>query len=67
MYKKVTYEIDDVRMVSKYYPGNFGAPGVKRSDRRHRTAEEVRKNNDRIRIRKLQRIILTSGKGGLCI
>lgn len=64
MYKKVTYEIDDVRMVSKYYPGNFGAPGVKRSDRRRRTAEEVRKNNDRIRIRKLQRIILANFREG---
>lgn len=60
MYKKVTYEIGDVRMVSKYYPGNYGAPGVRRSDRRRRTSEEVRKNNDRNRMRKLQRIILAN-------
>ena len=60
MYKKVTYEIGDVRMVSKYYPGNYGAPGVRRSDRRRRTSEEVRKNNDRNRLRKLQRIILAN-------
>ena len=64
MYKKVTYEIGDVRMVSKYYPGNYGAPGVKRSDRRRRTSEEVRKNNDRNRMRKLQRIILANFPNG---
>ncbi len=64
MYKRVTYEIGDVRMVSKYYPGNYGAPGVKRSDRRQRTSEEVRKNNDRNRMRKLQRIILANFPNG---
>lgn len=64
MYKKVTYEIGDIRMVSKYYPGNFGAPGVRRADRRRRTSEEVRKNNERARIRKLQRIILANFRNG---
>ena len=64
MYKRVTYQMDDIRMVSKYYPGNFGAPGVKRADRRHRTPEEIAKNNERIRIRKLQRIILANFRTG---
>ena len=64
MYKRVTYEMDDIRMVSKYYPGNFGAPGVKRADRRHKTAEEIARNNERIRIRKLQRIILANFRDG---
>ena len=64
MYKRVTYEMGDIRMVSKYYPGNFGAPGVKRADRRHRTAEEIARNNERIRIRKLQRIILANFRDG---
>ena len=64
MYKRVTYEMDDIRMVSKYYPGNFGAPGVKRADRKQRTAEEIARNNERIRIRKLQRIILANFRDG---
>lgn len=64
MYKRVTYQIDDIRMVSKYYPGNFGAPGVKREERKRRTPEEIQKNNERIRIRKLQRIILANFRHG---
>ena len=64
MYKRVTYQMDDIRMVSKYYPGNYGAPGLKRAERRHRTAEEIARNNERIRIRKLQRIILANFRTG---
>lgn len=64
MYRRVTYEIGDVRQVSKYYPGNYGAPGVPRSERRKRTEDEIRKNNERIRIRKLQRIILANFREG---
>ena len=43
MYKRVTYDFGNVRQVLKYYPGNYGAPGLSRSKKRKRTGEEIRK------------------------
>ena len=42
------------------YPGNFGAPGVSRSEKRKRTSDEIAKQNESNRIRKLQRLILAN-------
>ena len=55
---------DDIRQVGKYYPGNFGAPGMGRERKRNRTTEEIRKANQRNRIRKVQRIILANFRHG---
>lgn len=64
MYKRVTYDFGNVRQVLKYYPGNYGAPGLSRSKKRKRTGEEIRKNNERSRVRKLQRLILANFRTG---
>lgn len=50
----------DILQVSKHYPGNFGAPGVARHERKKATPEEIGKNNHRNRVRRLQRIILAN-------
>ena len=64
MYKRVTYDFGNLRQVLKYYPGNYGAPGLSRTKKRRRTGEEIKKNNERSRVRKLQRIILANFRTG---
>ena len=64
MYIRTTCRIGDICQVGKYYPGNFGAPGLGRSRKRRRTPEEMDRNNQRNRARKLQRIILANFRNG---
>ena len=64
MYKRVTYDFGNLRQILKYYPGNYGAPGLSRTKKRRRTGEEIKKNNERSRVRKLQRIILANFRTG---
>ena len=64
MYEQITCRIPhpggDIVQISKHYPGNYGAPGRRRSERAKATPEEIEKNNHRNRVRKLQRIILAN-------
>lgn len=53
-----------VRHVEKYYPGNYGAPGEKRGKKRKLTPEDVRRQNERNRWRRVQRLILKNFKEG---
>lgn len=50
--------------IEKCYPGNYGAPGKERGEKRRRTQEEIRKQNERNRWKRLQRIILLNFKKG---
>lgn len=58
IYKKKIYDMGVVQMIEKCYPGNYGAPGQKRNTKQKRTPEEIRKQNETNRWRRLQRIIL---------
>ncbi len=46
------------------YPGNYGAPGRKREGRKGRTPEQIERQNEFNRIRRLQRIILANFRPG---
>lgn len=46
--------------IEHYYPGNYGAPGMKRAEKRKRTPEEIKKQNERNRVKFLQRLILAN-------
>lgn len=57
MYIKKQCRINDKIEIEKHYPGNFGAPGVKREPKRKRTPEEMAKQNLWRKIRYLTRLI----------
>lgn len=63
-YVRITCDLGGIIQVSKHYPGNFGAPGQQRSQRKERTPEEIEKANRRNRTRTLQRIILANFREG---
>lgn len=46
------------------YPGRYGAPGCSRSKKKDRTPEQIEKQNETNRIRKLQRLILANFRPG---
>lgn len=60
MYVKKIYDLGWVKEISKYYPGNYGAPGVKRGARRKRTPEDIERQNKANREKKVQRLILAN-------
>ncbi len=64
VYRKVIYDMGVVVQIEKSYPGNFGAPGEKRGKKKKPTPEDVRRQNERNRWRKVQRLILMNfGEG----
>lgn len=64
MYWKKEYNLGDVIQIEKCYPANYGAPGMPRKKKRKRTPDEIRKQNETNRWRKLQRIILKNFRAG---
>ncbi len=54
----------DVLQIAKMKMGNHGAPGQKREKKKKKTPEDVRRQNERNRWRKIQRIILANFKEG---
>lgn len=64
MYKVKIYELGDVVDISKYYPGNYGAPGQKREKKQKPTPEDVKKVNERRKARKVWRLILANFREG---
>lgn len=64
MYLREIYDLGLVMQVKNFYPGNGGAPGKKRAKKRKRTPEEMKRQNETNRWRKLQRIILKNFKAG---
>lgn len=57
MYDKVTCRIRNKVEVSKHYSGRFGAPGMKREEKKKATPEEMAKQNHWRRCRDLRRLI----------
>ena len=53
-----------MKQIEKYYPGNYGAPGKKRGPKQKRTPEDIARQNQRNREKKVQRIILANFKEG---
>ncbi|MCM1219388.1 MAG: hypothetical protein NC548_33330 [Lachnospiraceae bacterium] len=49
-----------IKIIEKCMPGNYGAPGEKRDEKRKRTPEDIRRQNERNRWRRMQRIILAN-------
>lgn len=57
MYIKNSCRIKDKIEIEKHYPGNYGAPGIKREPKKKRTPEEMAKQNYWRKVRYLRRII----------
>lgn len=64
MYIQKTYIYGDYKEVNKHYPGNYGAPGVKRGNKRKRTPEDIVRQNHRNKVKKVQRLILANFNEG---
>lgn len=64
IYKKKIYDMGDVIQIEKSYPGNYGAPGQKRGKKKKKTPEDIRRQNEKNRWRRIQRIILANFKEG---
>lgn len=64
IYRKIVYDMGVIRQIENYRPGNYGAPGEKRGKKQKRTPEDVRRQNERNRWRRIQRLILTNFKEG---
>lgn len=60
MYIRKTYDMGWVKQVHKYYPGNYGAPGVPRAKKVKRTPEDIARQNEINRENRLQRLILAN-------
>lgn len=50
--------------IEKYRPWNYGAPGEKRGKKQKRTPEDIRRQNERNRWRRIQRLILNNFRQG---
>lgn len=64
IYRKVIYDIGVIKQIEKSYPANYGAPGKVRHKKQKRTPEDIRRQNEKNRWRKIQRIILANFKKG---
>lgn len=64
IYRKIIYDMGVIRQIEKYRPGNYGAPGEKRGKKQKRTPEDVRRQNERNRWRRIQRLILMNFREG---
>lgn len=63
-YIETTCRIRDRIEIEKYYPGNFGAPGMPRGEKKKKTPEEMAKQNLWRKKRDLRRLIeLNFGEG----
>lgn len=64
MYIKKTYGMGWAKWVRKYYPGNYGAPGVPRLPKRKATPADIARQNERNRIGKVQLLIMANFREG---
>lgn len=64
IYKKITYDMGVIMQIEKSYPGNYGAPGRTRGKKKKKTPEDIKRQNEKNRWRRLQRIILANFKEG---
>lgn len=64
VYRKIIYDMGVVIQIEKSMPGRYGAPGEKRGKKKKPTPEDVRKQNERRRWRKVQRLILMNFREG---
>ena len=64
MYIKNEYHLGKIIQVENHYPGNYGAPGKKRAPKRNRTPDEIARQNQTNREKKVQRLILANFKEG---
>lgn len=64
MYIRTEYDCGLVKQIELRYPGRYGAPGEPRRRRSERTPEQIEKQNEANRIKKLQRLILANFRAG---
>lgn len=64
IYIKTEYDCGWVKQIELRYPGRYGAPGCPRSKKKERTPEQIERQNEVNRIRRLQRIILANFRPG---
>lgn len=64
MYIKKTYDLGGIKQIEKNYPGNYGAPGKERQKKRKRTPEDILRQNETNRWKKVQRLILANFQEG---
>ena len=55
-----TYDMGEVQEVTKYCPGNYGAPGRKRNRKSRETPERMKKQNREYRVRFMQRLLIAN-------
>lgn len=60
LYVKKMYDLGWVKVINKYYPGNYGAPGKKRGPKRKRTPEDIARQNRTNREKKVQLLIMAN-------
>lgn len=60
MYIRKEYDLGKIIQVENHYPGNYGAPGMPRAKKRKRTPEDIERQNQRNREKKIQRLILAN-------
>lgn len=63
-YRVKIWDMGDVVEVQKYHSGNYGAPGKKRQPKSRDTPEDVKRVNERQKVRKVWRLILANFKRG---
>lgn len=54
------YRKGELVEIEHYYPGNYGAPGMPRAEKKKKTPEQIKKQNERNRIKFLQRLIIAN-------
>ena len=64
MYVKKVYDLGKVRIIEKHYPGRYGAPGMKRRKKQLPTPEQMERENERRKARKVQMLILRNFQEG---
>lgn len=57
---KNEWHLGKVIQVEKHYPGNYGAPGMPREPKKKKTPEQIKKQNETNRAKKIQRLILAN-------
>ena len=64
MYNIKIWDLGDTMEIQKYHRGNYGAPGQKRQPKSRDTPEDVKKVNERQKVRKVWRLIMVNFRPG---
>ncbi len=60
MHIEKIYDLGEVKEITKYCPGNYGAPGRGRAPKEKETTERAKKQNRRNQVRFMQRLLIAN-------